>query len=182
MSYKLVPFQPGMEADFFRLHCLANEADWCNCVAWWVESWDGWGERTAEQNRQLRQSLLAQDEYDGYLLFDGDQPIAWCQVGCRDRLVKLVEQMQLEPAATTWAITCFLVAPAYRQQGVARQMLEMVLVDLRQKGIEAVEAYPKRGSDLDAFDLWNGPETMFVSADFSFIKEVSQRAVLRLTL
>jgi hypothetical protein len=65
MPYKIVPFQPGLEVGFYRLHCPANEAGWCNCVAWWVTGWDGWGERTAEENRQLRQSLLKKGEYDG---------------------------------------------------------------------------------------------------------------------
>jgi hypothetical protein len=61
-------------------------------------------------------------------------------------------------------------------------MLEMILADLRRNGIKIVEAYPKRGSDFDALDLWNGPETMFISAGFEFIKEVAQRAVLRMAL
>jgi GNAT superfamily N-acetyltransferase len=181
-DYRLVPFQQGLEDDFFRLHCPANEAGWCHCVAWWVDSWDGWGERTAEQNRRLRESLLAGGHYDGYLLYNGDKPVAWCQVGRRDRLVKLVNQMQLLPDSETWAITCFLVALAYRRQGIAKQLLTMILADLRRSEIKAVEAYPKRGANLDAADLWNGPEEMFVSAGFEFIKEVAQRAVLRMAL
>jgi hypothetical protein len=58
----------------------------------------------------------------------------------------------------------------------------MILADLRHSGIKAVEAYPKRGANLDAADLWNGPEEMFISAGFEFIKEVAQRAVLRMAL
>lgn len=171
-----------MEADFYRLHYAANEAGWCRCVAWWVESWDGWAERTAEQNYELRQALLAEGEYDGYLLFESEEPIGWCQVGRRDRLMKLVNQMALAPSPQTWAITCFLVAPGYRQQGVAAEMLKMVLADLRAKEIEVVEAYPRRGANLEAADLWNGPEKMFAEAGFEFVKSVAQRAVWRLTL
>jgi ribosomal protein S18 acetylase RimI-like enzyme len=182
MDYRLVSFRPGLEDDFFRLHCPANDAGWCNCVAWLVDGWEGWGERTAEQNRQLRQTLLAEGEYDGYLLFDGDLPVAWCQAGHRDRLVKLVNQMQLTADPDTWAITCFLVAPAYRRQGIAGRMLAMVLADLRSKGIQTVEAFPKRGANLDSPDLWNGPESVFAAAGFEFVKEVAQRAVLRLVI
>ena len=54
--------------DFKRLHCDANDAGWCQCVAWWVVDWTGWGERTAEQNRCLGEELFASGEYDGYLL------------------------------------------------------------------------------------------------------------------
>ena len=84
MDYRLVSFRPGLEDDFFRLHCPANDAGWCNCVAWLVDGWEGWGERTAEQNRQLH--------------------------------------------------------------------------------------------------LWNGPESVFAAAGFEFVKEVAQRAVLRLVI
>lgn len=182
MNYELVLFQPGMEVDFFRLHCPANESGWCYCVAWWVDSWDDWAERTAEQNRQLRQSLLTKGEYDGYLLFKGDEPVGWCQVGRRDRLMKLVNQMQIDPDPNIWAITCFLVAPAFRQQGIAGQMLQMVLADLRARGVSIVEAYPKRGTDLEAADLWNGPEGMFAKAGFLYVKGAAQRAVWRLVL
>lgn len=182
MAYRLVSFRAGLEDDFFQLHCPANEAGWCFCAAWWVQSWDGWGERTAEQNRRFRERLLAEGHYDGYLLYKDETPIAWCQAGPRDRLVKLRKQMDLLPNPESWAITCFLVAPAYRRQGVAGQMLEMVLADLRRNGIKSVEAFPRRGPDLDALDMWNGPETMFISAGFEFVKEVAQRAVLRMAL
>ena len=59
------------EADFFRLHGDPDSAGWCWCVAWWTDSWEGFGDRTSRQNRQLRDSLLARDERDGYLLYDG---------------------------------------------------------------------------------------------------------------
>lgn len=182
MVYKLVPFQTGLEEDFFQLHSPANEAGWCYCAAWWVDSWEGWGDRTAEQNRRLRESLLAGGEYDGYLLYNDAEPIAWSQVGPRDRLVKLVNQMQLPLEPEVWAITCFLVAPAYRRQGTAGQMLTMILADLQRKRVEVVEAYPRRGAVLDALDLWNGPEVIYTSAGFNFVKEVAQRAVLRMAL
>ena len=49
-------FDPGRRADFFRLHSEVNEAGWCFCAAWWVESWEGFGERPAEANRALRET------------------------------------------------------------------------------------------------------------------------------
>src|SRR5215475_14443511 len=90
-------FDATCRAEFFHLHSAANDADSCYCVAWWTPTWQGWGERTAEQNRALREQLCDRGEYDGYLLYQGDQPVGWCQAGQRDRLRKLVQQFDLPP-------------------------------------------------------------------------------------
>ena len=58
-------FDANCRADFFALHSAANDAGWCYCAAWWVPSWHGWGERTAAQNRALREQLCVRGEYDG---------------------------------------------------------------------------------------------------------------------
>ena len=94
--------------DFFRLHSEENGCGWCCCVAWWVPTWEGWGDRSANENRALREKLFKQGEYDGYLLYVDDEPVGWCQVGPRDRLEKLVGQFSLAPDPSAWAITCFL--------------------------------------------------------------------------
>ncbi len=63
MRREVVRFDTSRREDFFRLHSDANEAGWCQCVAWWVPSWDGWADRTAEENRRLRDEL---QESTGY--------------------------------------------------------------------------------------------------------------------
>ena len=36
---------------------------WCWCVAWEVDSWEGWTDRSASQNQALRERLWARDEF-----------------------------------------------------------------------------------------------------------------------
>ena len=139
-------------------------------------------EHSADQNRELRSALLDAGEYDGYLAYVGGIPAGWCQVGQCDRLEKLVWQFQLPPDSNTWAISCFMIAPAYRRQGLAARMLAAVLADLRNQGVQRVEAYPKRGGDLDVDDLWNGPESMFRAAGFGVVKDHPTRPVLSVKL
>jgi hypothetical protein len=106
VSVEVVRFEPGRRADFLALHDDANDAGWCRCVAWWTPTWEGWGERTAEENLALREELLERGEYDGYLAYAGGVPVGWCQAGPRDRLAKLARQFGLAPDPHTWAITC----------------------------------------------------------------------------
>lgn len=176
------PFEESLRADFFRLHSPDNDAGWCFCVAWWVPTWEGWGDRTADENRALREALCEDGQHDGYLLYVDGEPAGWCQAGPRDRLRKLVRQLDLRPDREVWAISCFLIAPAYRRRGMAAAMLGGVLDDLRRRGIRRVEVFPKRGADLAADDLWNGPEAMFIAAGFVVVRDHPQRPVLALDL
>jgi GNAT superfamily N-acetyltransferase len=168
--------------DFYRVHCAWNGAAWCFCVAWWVPTWDGWAQRPALQNRQLRDRLFDSGEYDGYLLYVDDRPVGWCQVGPRDRLQKLVRQFSLEPDPSTWAITCFFIAPSHRGQGLAKYLLDDVLADIRARGAAKVEAFPKRGKRLGPDDLWTGPERTYLEAGFKVVRDDPERPILRLNL
>jgi GNAT superfamily N-acetyltransferase len=173
-------FDAARRADFDRVHCEANDAGWCRCVAWWVETWDGWGERSAEANRALRDELCARGEYDGYLLYERGEPAGWCQAGPRDRLAKLVRQFGLAPDPRTWAVTCFLIDPARRRRGLARHFLSSVLSSVKARGARRVEAFPKRGTELDALDLWNGPEALYRAEGFRVVRDDPVRPVLAL--
>lgn len=175
-------FRPGLEADFWRLHHPEHSCGWCFCSAWWVPEWEGWSSRSAEQNRAVREQLLADGEYDGYLLYRGQEPIGWSQVGLRDRLSKLNEQFGFAPDPTVWAITCFLIHPEYRRRGFARSLLIAILEDLAGRGARRVEAYPRRGVELDPMDLWNGPESLFLEMGFEIIRDDPLRPVLGCSL
>ncbi|NIS82270.1 MAG: GNAT family N-acetyltransferase [Anaerolineales bacterium] len=182
MSRNVVRFTEALHGDFFQVHSEKHGCGWCFCVAWWVATWEGWSERSAEENRDLRTSLLNQGQHDGYLLYVDGEPVGWCQVGPRDRLEKLVHQFALEPDTNTWAITCFLISPAYRRRGLASFMLAEVLRDLQARGVQRVEAFPKHGDELDENDLWNGPESMYIANGFEVVQMGQQRSVLALML
>jgi GNAT superfamily N-acetyltransferase len=174
------PLSKVRSGDFYHLHSSENCCGWCYCVAWWVPTWEGWGDRSAEENRALREYLFGSKQYDGYLLYIDDIPVGWCQVGPRDRLKKLNRQYGLHPNPETWAITCFLIVPQYRRDGYAGYMLGEVLKDLHHRGVHWVEAFPKRGSNLDEHDLWNGPEEMYIRAGFEVIHNDPYRPILRI--
>jgi GNAT superfamily N-acetyltransferase len=129
----------------------------------------------------LRDRLFDRGEYDGFLAYDGDTPIAWCQVGPRDRLSKLTRQLELTADTDTWAITCVLVAPAYRRRGLLRELLESVIESLRRSGVARLEAYPRRGA-REALDLWTGPEQVFIETGFRVTRDDPVRPVYCLEL
>lgn len=169
------------EDEFYRVHCEATGNGWCHCVAWWVHSWEGWGERTAAQNAATREALLREGVHDGYLIYAGGTLAGWCQAWKRDAFAKLQAQFELPSDDDAWMIGCVLVLPAFRRQGVAARALAAVVADLRLRGARTIDAFPKRGA-AEADELWNGPETTFSRLGFKVVRDDAKRPVLRLDL
>jgi GNAT superfamily N-acetyltransferase len=169
------------EAEFARIHCDATGNGWCHCVAWWVPTWDGWGERTSGDNEALRQKLFEDGVHDGYLIYADDVLAGWCQVWKRDAFAKLAAQFDLPSDDSAWMIGCILVLPTTRQQGVARIALGLIVSDLRLRGARTVDAYPKR-SACDDGELWNGAESTYLRLGFAVARDDPKRPVLRLSL
>lgn len=174
--------RPELVDAFLRLHSAANGAGWCRCVAWWTRTWDGWEERTEQENLELRCALFEAGEHDGLLAFAGEEPVGWCQAGPRDRFEKLVSQLELTPSPTTWAVTCFLVSPSHRRQGVAGTLLAAAAGFARAAGATRLEGYPRAGVELADDDAWTGTARLFEAAGFREVRTVGRRAVLALDL
>lgn len=166
MELKVIPLDNDHRDDFYSIHNEAYNAGWCYCVAWWTTTWEAWGMRTGEENRQRREQLFEQEMYDGYLLYADGKPVGWCQCLPRDYLMKLIDEYKLAPDPETWAITCFLIIPEYREIGLAHYFLGEILKDLRRRGVYKVQAFPKRGQNLAADNVWTGPESIYVKAGF----------------
>ncbi len=180
MTLELHPVDPSRREDFLRLHSEPNGLGWCRCVAWWVPTWDGWGERTAEQNCALRDSLFDRGEFDVYLLYEDGEPVGSCQCGPRDRLEKLRAGSGLAPDPDVWALSCFAIAPDRRGRGLLRELVSRMLETLRAQGVERLQAFPRRGEGLEAGEVWTGPEALFVSLGFRLVKEGERRCVYEL--
>mgnify|MGYP002713159325 CR=1 FL=1 len=163
--------------DFYRLHCDRHDTGWCFCVAWWVPDWETFAERSAEENQAERQRLFDQGEFDGYMLYDGEEVVAWAQVGRRDRLEKLRDNFGLPPDPEVHALSCILVRPDRRGQGMARRLLQGILVRLRERGVKRLQAFPKSHDELDALEAWTGPRGLFVREGFRLIQQGEVRAV-----
>lgn len=171
MDLKVIPLDADREADFWEIHSEKNKAGWCYCVAWWTSTWEAWGLRTAEENKQRREELFRLGQYDGYILYDDNKPIGWSQVGPRDRLRNLCNQYDFDTDKYVWAITCFLLLPDYREIGLTHYFLQEILKDLRAKGVMYVQGFPRRGHNLSSDNVWTGPETVFEKAGFELERD-----------
>lgn len=169
---------------FFNLHCDRHECGFCFCAAWYVDSWDDWEARSAEENRAIREQLFTDGIYDGFLAFvDGESdPVAWMQVAPRDTIPRLSRDFNLLPDPKTWAIGCLLIRPDWRGKGIARQMMTNVLDEVSYSGASRIEAYPRGGENHPDEELWNGPLALYLSLGFEIVQQGGTRHVVALEL
>lgn len=159
---------PDTERDFLALMARDEvEGSHCWCVAWWVPDWPTYQANTPDQNRAVRDDLFARGIHRGYLGYVAGAPVGWMQAAPRDETPKIATTMGLEPDPDVWAMSCFLVTDGYRGQGLGRRMFAAVLDDLRDRGVTAVEGYPRAGEGHDAEAVWTGPESLYAGAGFT---------------
>ncbi|MEX1248902.1 MAG: GNAT family N-acetyltransferase [Anaerolineales bacterium] len=180
MEFQVERLTASNLSDFMRFHTRVGGE--CFCTAWWVPTWDEWRRRSADDNRSLRDELLHQGEFDGYLLYAGANVVGWCQVGRRDRLSKLVAQFDLHPEPDVRAVTCFQIDPAIRKRGLASELLHGVLADLRARGVKRVQAFAKLDAALPAESQWTGPRGLYERAGFTKLRDNKTRTVYEIGL
>lgn len=181
-TLRIAKLTTDLKSDFYKVHALGEFGNCCYCMAWWMPSWDGWNDRTCEQNREAREELFSRNEFDGYLLYVGDEPQGWCQVGSRDRFSNLLRVYRLDPDPTMWSITCFLLNPAFKGKGYAHRFLKLILEALKREGITKVQAFPHLGENLSSEDVWPGPLAIYEKAGFSTVKADARRPIMEYTL
>ena len=135
-----------------------------------------------EANRRDHRSLVGSGHAHGILVYEGSQPIGWCQFGRREDLPRIERGRKYAQAAQSlapppqWRITCFFVDRPRRRSGVARQALHAALEAIRQHGGGVVEAYPT--ANARAVATWFGTLGMVEREGFSVVRPFGRSNVL----
>ncbi len=132
-----------------------------------------------ETIRKYAAEMLDQGEINGYLAFDDDLSIGWCNVADIDSYKGFVPDFAREnKCGKTVAIVCFEIAPGYRGKGIASAFIEQVCADAKANGYAAVEGYAKITEHRDEYDF-TSPVHLYEKAGFSRIIEQNGIAVMR---
>lgn len=132
--------------------------------------------------RRYAVRLLAEGRIRGYLAFDGEKAIGWCNAANMDDYVRWIPDTARQNAlGKTLSVVCFAISPEHRGVGVATALLERVVADAVAGGYAAVEGYAKMRKARAAYD-YNGPLRLFENAGFAEVARFDDRVVMRKTL
>lgn len=125
--------------------------------------------------------LLAEGKIHGYLAFDGDTSIGWCNAAYIYSYINvefIPDFVRQNACGKTMSIVCFAIAPEYRGMGVASALLERVIADAKAEGFAAVEGYAKAQTGRVYYD-YSGPVRLYEKAGFVEVTRRDDRVVMR---
>lgn len=160
--------------NYFDHRAFLNDEDWagCYCQAYLnppdTNPEDVFGEGKA---RQAACDRVADGTMDGYLAYEDEEVVGWCAAAS-----SLMFQALPGAEEKLARILCFNIDPKFRNQGIASQILDLVIEDLAARGFEAVEAAPRAEAFSDR--SFQGTPEMFQKRGFEEIMELDQGQLL----
>lgn len=135
---------------------------------------------TRETSRSSVRELINKNMLRGYLVFDKDKPIGWCNANNRSNYQRLLKDYDYidNPDDKVCSIVCFLIHPEYRRQGIAQQILERIILDYSDTDYDYLEAYPKK-EGLSCEGNFKGPLELYKRNGFKVNKEYDNYYVMR---
>ena len=132
-----------------------------------------------ETLRKYAAQMLERNMIHGYLAYDGDQSIGWCNAADKESYAGFVPAFARDiSCGKTISIVCFEITPEYRGMGIASAFVERVCSDARLKGYAAVEGYAKLSDQRNDFDF-QGPYRLYQKNGFTEAGREKGQAVMR---
>ena len=182
---------PGLYADYLeffdnRAFTDGNPNGPCYCTSpsqtpeeerQMVQDFSRWGVK--ETLRRHAVQLLQAGRIHGYLAYDGDKAIGWCNAADMDSYAAFVpETARRGRAGRTVSIVCLEVAPEYRGRGIAAQLISSVCADAMAGGYAAVEGYPAETQEGSRFD-YTGSVRLYEKSGFRQAARGDGRIIMR---
>lgn len=132
--------------------------------------------------RKYAVKMLSENKIHGYLAFDGDISIGWCNAADMESYIGFVPSFAREyVCGKTISIVCFEIAPEYRGMGIASMFIDRVCADAKAKGFVAVEGYARVSEERNDYD-YQGPIRLYQKAGFTEVARENGQVIMRRVL
>ena len=149
MQLSIVPLTPALAqtfCDYLTQLDFTNTPHWASCFCRFYHldcSREEWMARTLEENRAEALREIEAGRMRGYLAFDGDTCVGWCNTNDITAFLRLREEAEKLCQGKRVACTiCFVIHPDYRGMGLARMLIARAVSDYRAAGYDAMLALP----------------------------------------
>lgn len=178
---------PDLESIFNAKGCSIARGCWC--MYYRLSGKDTLTQPGASQAANAKaalKKLASQGPPPGLIGYRGQTPVGWVALGPREDFAKLARSPVMQPVddKPVWSIVCFVVPAAYREQGVAKELLAGAKRYARGQGARLLEGYPiDKAVAPDSQSSWFGSKAMFDEAGFQEVaRRKPARPVVRLRL
>jgi ribosomal protein S18 acetylase RimI-like enzyme len=187
MDIEIKSLEPNLINDFlyfFDNIAFQDNPDWASCYCHFYHFYGTnkeWIKTTGEENRNASINLIQSGKMTGYLAYFDNKPVGWCNANLKENFQKvlLLKELKTDFDGKLASIVCFIISHLYRRKGIARKLLQYVCKDLKDKGIDCIEAYPRKNDKLSDAHLYHGPLSLYKSEDFTIYKELENFFIVR---
>lgn len=133
--------------------------------------------------REKAKELVNAGIMNGYLAYDGNKAIGWCNADDKRNYCRICENREYgenKSKEKVKVIYCFDIAPEYRGRGIASKLLDRVLTDAAADGYDVAEGYPDKGQT--GIYQYHGPKKLYETYGFTLYKEIPACYIMRKTL
>ena len=183
MNFDIKPLTKDLKDDylyFFDNMIFKENPDWSICYCYDYHFLGDIATCTRESNRSAISNMINENRQKGYLVYDNDKPIGWCNANDRlnyQRLLRDYDPID-NPVDKVCSVVCFLIHPDYRRKGIAQKILEQIIKDYSNTDYDYLEAYPKKG-EVSSAGNFKGPLELYKRYDFEITKEYDNYYVMR---
>ncbi len=152
---------------FFDNTAFADNPEWASCYCFFPQAPHEtctWKDRTAEENRIAVIKNINEGKINGFLAYDNNETIGWCNAGPRINMTISPDYEEPE-ADKIGSIVCFIIGKKYRRVGIARLLLKSACEAFKLQGFKFAEGYPIKNAEGEAANH-HGPLEMYLSEGF----------------
>ncbi|MGE5677909.1 MAG: GNAT family N-acetyltransferase [Pseudomonadota bacterium] len=147
---------------------------WATCFCRFYHtdcSGEQWQSRTGDENRAEAVLQIKAGTMKGYLAFDGEKCIGWCNANDLLQYKRFGNDFDyITKGHKTGCVICYVIHPDYRRQGVARLLLRQAVEDFKAQGFDAVLALPVENAG-EPEKLYRGTLNMYKELGFELIEK-----------
>lgn len=162
---------------------MPDDEFWKHC-----EGLEDTTENRCRIQRDCAEILIRDGRLQGYLVYDGDIAIGWCNANDKTSYHRFGDfNMDADPKhaaiasetpGKTKSAVCFEVAPGYRRKGIATMLLRRILEDAQKDGYDFVEVYPSARNEFDELQF-TGPMGLCEKLGFARAAQHGDTIVMR---
>ena len=149
MQLSIQPLTPALAqpfCDYLTNLDFAATPHWASCFCRFYHTdcpREEWMARSLAVNRAEALREIEAGHMRGYLAFDGDACVGWCNANDITAFLRLREEAETFCQGKRVACTiCFVIHPDYRGAGLARKFVAQAVSDYRAAGYDAMLALP----------------------------------------
>jgi len=184
MKYEIKELRPELAisfTDYLENLDFDHAPHWATCYCRYYHtncSMDAWQQRTGSENRQEAIKQIKSGDMKGYLAFDDDKCIGWCNANNVNEYLRLENDLNtIIKDKKVGCVICFVIHPEYRGQGVARQLLKQAIGEFKAQGYEAVIALPIENKN-EPEKLYRGTLNMYKENGFKEIEKHDNMSIM----